>query len=287
VFCGLLISLRRNKLLGLDPELRKLNQLLLAFMARRSSPRSDAIGELTISAAVLERHWAELEDQLRSEMQLSPSDLVLVQEHVANRVTAGFAGNVCEYVDRNLGGRSPVAPLAKIGGGSLHSWLGFHEVWEEKSHRNFAFHHVSLTVHLGYEGYEPKPQIFRSEWPGVRNWSSSGIGFQSPGAGHPHWQFDAVRSLGDAEEMQKEKSLAKLRDGIVVEHFGAALETDVLGDIRQIGLERIHFASAAPWWVAPADQVHGLHMNAPSDSDALVRWAVQCVAYMRQELARC
>jgi hypothetical protein len=183
---------------------------------------------------------------------------------------------------------SPVAPLTQIGRGPLRSWLGFHEVWEEKSSNTFAFHHVSLTVYLGYKGYSPKPQIFRSEWPGIRNWSSVEIGFQSPGAGHPHWQFDAIQTISDADSAQKVRSLAKLREEeTVVEDFNSAEGIDAISDLKQLALDRIHFASAAPWWLPNVDKPYGLHMNAPRDSGALTRWTVQCVAYLRQELARC
>ena len=257
-------------------------------MARKSSQHSnDAAIELTISAAALQRRWISLSDQLRAEMQFSLSDLRVAPEYVANRVTAGFFGRVCEYAERNLGSPAPVAPLTQIGRGPLRSWLGFHEMWEQKSTNTFIFHHVSLTVHLGYEGYSPKPQIFRSEWPGIRNWSSAGIGFQSPGAGHPHWQFDAIRTISDADKTQKERSLAKLREETAVEDFNSGEVTDAISDVKRMALDRIHFASAAPWWLPSAHRPYGLHMNAPLDSGALTRWTVQCVAYLRQELARC
>jgi hypothetical protein len=244
-------------------------------------------GELTISAAALQRRWISLSDQLRAEMQFSPSDLSVVPEYVANKVTAGFFGNVCEYAERNLGRPAPVAPLIQIGRGPLRAWLGFHEMWEQKSSNLFIFHHVSLTVHLGYEGYSPKPQIFRSEWPGIRNWSSIGIGFQSPGAGHPHWQFDAIRTINDADKVQKERSLAKLREKTTIEDFNSRGPIDAIEDVKRMALDRIHFASVAPWWLSSADKPYGLHMNAPPDSGALTKWTVQCVAYLRQELARC
>jgi hypothetical protein len=267
----------------------KRNLFLLVFMARKSSQHSsDAAVELTISAAALQQRWISLSNQLRTEMQFSLSDLMILPEYVANGVTAGFAGRVCEYAERILGGPSPVAPLSRIGHTSLRSWLGFHEMWEQKSGKIFRFHHVSLTVHLGYEGYLPKPQIFRSEWPGIRSWSSAEMGFQSPGAGHPHWQFDAIRTIKDADSAQKERSLAKLREELAVEEFkGAEAADDPISDVKQVALDRIHFASAAPWWLPNADRPYGRHMNAPPDAGALTRWTVQCVAYLRQELARC
>jgi hypothetical protein len=256
-------------------------------MARKSSPPSKSFGELTISSAALQRRWILLSEQLRAEMQFAPEELSILPDYVANGVTAGFIGRVCDHVERNRGGASRVAPFARVGRGALRSWLGFQEMWEEKANNIFIFHHVSLTVHVGYEGYSPKPQIFRSEWPGFRNWSSTEIGFQSPGAGHPHWQFDAIQTINDADKIQKERSLAKLREEVVIEDFSFDHEGDAINAVKRIALERIHFASAAPWWLSGADQSYGPHMNAPRDPNDITRWIVQCVAYIRQELARC
>src|SRR5260370_23461081 len=113
-------------------------------------------------------------------------------------------------------------------------------MWEQKSTNTFIFHHVSLTVYVGYEGYSHKPQIFRSEWPGIRNWSSVEIGFQSPGAGHPHWQFDAIRTIDDADKAQKERSLARLREETPVEDFNSGEVADAISDLKGMALDRIH-----------------------------------------------
>jgi hypothetical protein len=105
---------------------------------------------------------------------------------------------------------------------------------------------------------------------------------------HPHWQFDAIRTISDAVNAQKERSLAKLREESTVKEFNSGeVAIDAISDVKRVALDRIHFASAAPWWLPNADRPYGLHMNAPPDPDALTKWIVQCVAYLRQELARC
>jgi hypothetical protein len=171
----------------------------------------------------------------------------------------------------------------------LKAWLGFHEVWENGPRNICIFHHVSLTVHVGYEGDPIKPQVFRSEWVGVRAWQAGVVGFQSPGAGHPHWQFDAMKSVRDINEGQKSLSLARLNEKITPEEFDPTTMTEnILTDFQYIRLDRIHFASAAPWWLLPdKHESQPLHMNAPPDSNALIRWTLACVTYMRQEFLRC
>jgi hypothetical protein len=67
----------------------------------------------------------------------------------------------------------------------------------------------------------------------------------------------------------------------------AARERDVLALVRAATVERMHFASAAPWWVQHGDAAHPAHMNAPKDDAGLTRWILACITYIRQELARC
>ena len=72
----------------------------------------------------------------------------------------------------------------------------YQEVWDNESGRvPFAFRQAGLTVHVGEVGDPVKPQLLRLEWPGLRDWDRSGVGFQSSGAGHPHWQVDLFESL--------------------------------------------------------------------------------------------
>jgi hypothetical protein len=257
-------------------------------MARKSSHPYSLATELRISSAALERRWACVGDELRAQLGFARGALRVHPEYAADIVAGGFVGRACEVVARHRGRASQVAPLSPIGRGPLMAWLGFHEAWESKPGKNYTFHHVSLTVHLGYEGDPVKPQIFRSEWPGIRGWSTSGLGFQSPGAGHPHWQFDAISTLRDAEASLRDRSLARLRGESVAAEFGPAMVSrNIIATLHETALDRVHFASAAPWWLPQHDRPYDLHMNAPPDADALLRWTVACVAYIRQELRRC
>lgn len=256
-------------------------------MARKSSQPSSEIEELTISLGSLQSRWRPLVRQLRLQLGLAESELSVALSPTPSAIYAEFAGGACEYVDRNRGGRVSVAPFTKIGHGSLQSWLGLQEKWEQRTKGRYVFHHVSLTVHLGYAGELLKPQIFRSEWPGITNWDSSRFGFQAPGAGHPHWQFDAMTAVREKVVAQREQSLAVLREESVVTEFELAeRKTDILLDVRQAALERIHFASAAPWWRQAEDGSYGVHMNAPGSAEEVARWMIQCIVYIKQELKR-
>jgi hypothetical protein len=257
-------------------------------MARKSSKSYSPASELRVSSAALDRRWPSVSEELRAELGFGRGDLSVHPEYAEDIVAAGFVGRACEVVERHRGRNSRVAPLSAIGNGSLMAWLGFHEAWESKPGKMYAFHHVSLTVHVGYTGDPIKPQIFRSEWPGFRAWSASGVGFQSPGVGHPHWQFDAMKTLYDSDISLRDKILARLREEAVTVEFVPPIEArDAVTALQELALDRIHFASAAPWWLSQMESPYGVHMNAPPNADALLRWIVGCVSYIRQELKRC
>jgi hypothetical protein len=253
-------------------------------MARKSSPHYNELADIKISGATLERRWSLLANGLRACCRFTPAELTIITEKADDVVVAGLVGHVCEPARRNMGRSTFVAPFTRLGRSEMLSWLGFHEKWEVLPGKLYRFHHVSLTIYFGYEGDILKPQIFRSEWPGVRPWIGDQIGFQTPGAGQPHWQFDAIQSTWDVEAGVD--SLPHLEGEQPVPDL--ILQTgrvDAVVAARRIPLERLHFASAAPWWQnLPGSQAH---VNAPRDADAILRWILACVSYMRQELERC
>jgi hypothetical protein len=254
-------------------------------MARKLLPLYRAPQEVRISSATLERRWPLLTSGLRACCQLSGRDLIINVDEVGEEVTAGFVGRGCELATRNRGRPTFVAPFTRVGKDDLRSWLGFHEKWELVSGKSYRFHHVSLTVHFGYAGDVHKPQIFRSEWPGIRPWAGEQVGFQSPDAGQPHWQFDAIQSTLDVETPSVAGTLARLRGEETVRDFDPQrARLNVILAARLVPLDKLHFASAAPWWRNTGESHH---MNAPSDADAILRWVLACANYMRQELERC
>jgi hypothetical protein len=257
-------------------------------MAPRSLPDSSSGSPepLVATRSTLDRRWHALTEGIGTQLGLSRDHLLVNPEYVNERVWAGFVGAACETVERQRGRATPVAPLAVVEG-DLKAWLGFQEVWDaDTSSRRFAFRHLSLTVHFGYDGDPIKPQVFRSEWSGIRNWTGAGPDFQAPGAAHPHWQFDLLETLRDLGDTDDENPLRGIEEEELVEEFKPApLQMDVIAAIKNSTLERLHFASAAHWW-RPLDGVPA-HMNAPADVTGLLRWTIQCIAYTKQELARC
>jgi len=251
-------------------------------MVRARSPISDRLpAQLLVSKGALDRRWENLTEVIGRRLSYSRQQLQVSADYTTERVSAGLIGSACERVTRNRGGASFVAPISVLRD-DFCAWLGLQEVWDVGGgQRPYAFKQLGLTVHFGSNGDPIKPQVFRSEWVGVRDWDGTGINFQSPGAGHPHWQIDVMESMRIAT-----RPVAFHPASDQVEEFrDEATSVDTL--VRSITIESMHFASAALWWTLPLADGLPLHVNAPADDADLTRWLESSLAYIKQELERC
>ena len=173
------------------------------FMARQVSRTSDTTpADLRASRGALDQRWLELNRMFATNLGLrhNSRQLSVEIENAEDSVWAGFTGIACERVTRNHGGTTWVAPLCSMPS-DLLAWLGWQEVWRKTAGlKTFQFRNIGLTVYIGRQNEALKPQFLRLEWPGISNWSGSDLSFQSPGAGHPHWQFDLLQSLKNSAE---------------------------------------------------------------------------------------
>jgi hypothetical protein len=239
------------------------------------------VAQLLARRTTLDRRWETLTVALRSTLGLKRDDLQIDADYHSGGVSAGLVGRACERIVRNRG-ISRVVPLHRMSE-ELFAWLDFQEVWNTvPGSKPFAFRQLSLTVHFGHLGDPIKPQAFRAEWAGATDWGSGSIGFQSPGAGHPHWQIDVLETLRSQEEPVDFGA----EPADAVERFlPDRITVDTL--LRSVTLERIHFASAADWWKPPPTAAMPPHIHAPKDEVSLTRWILACVSYVKQELGRC
>ncbi|MCH9019034.1 MAG: hypothetical protein IIA73_01520 [Proteobacteria bacterium] len=205
-------------------------------------------------------------------------------------IVGGLNGAGCEFIPRNRGLRVPVALLLQLQQG-LWAWLGYREEWDEERRirdiRRFSFRSVGLTIHFGLKNDVFKPQMFRAEWAGWAKWSGVEYSFQAADAGHPHWQFDALDSLPDADLAERAATLRsrlKAEAEPEVHEFSPQLpNTDVRDMVSAQKLSRIHFASAAAWWKsAPHDE----HAHSPADLADVENWVRRSLDYVSLELKR-
>lgn len=252
-------------------------------MARPASQSPSPPPELRTTKGALDQRWIELNRLITAALELDPRQLRVDADYQSDRVWAGLQGAACERVTRDQGGASWVAPLCEMPS-NLVAWLGWQEAWElTTGQRPYRFKNMGLTVYLGKRHEAIKPQFLRLEWPGITKWSGPEVSFQSPGAGHPHWQIDLMRSLAQGRPPDFQPDPVE-----IVEDFETALQEPTIDDlVRRLSVERMHLASAAPWWLPSVSGDVGRHMNAPSDLPALSRWLNHSLLYLRQELARC
>lgn len=205
-------------------------------------------------------------------------------------LVAGLVGQDCEYIERNRGPRSAVAPLLPLRDG-LWAWLGYREEWDEERAagkvRRFSFRSASMTIHFGMKRDRFKPQMFRAEWAGWARWAGLDYGFQGSGAGHPHWQFDVLESIpypGADDTAALLQEITSSDTGDAVQEFGAALNDADLRDlVATQKISRMHFASAAAWWKTPPQDIH---THCPEGDGDLERWVQACLRYLKVELNR-
>jgi hypothetical protein len=237
---------------------------------------------LLATRAQLDQRWCKIGDILNSGMDRRASDIHVDADYQAGGVWTGLRGAGVERIDRNRGTAS-VARLLPLPD-DLSAWLGYQEIWDLDGGRTFAFRQAGLTVHVGEVGDPLKPQLFRLEWPGLSDWDRSGVGFQSPGAGHPHWQIDVFESLHEKRDSIRFDPDFRGE----VENFDVEVVTPTLSDrIRALTFEKMHLASVAPWWLSRPAEFGLHHLNAPPGKEELLRWLTAALAYIKQELSRC
>jgi hypothetical protein len=229
-----------------------------------------SVGAFTQRCKTLAVQFGEAVGQASGELAFAP-------EISATTAVMSLAGRASETIARNWGNAHRVVPLCPVND-EVFAWTGYREFWrKEGSEQNFRFIEGGFTLHVGRPGELTKPQILRSEWIGRRNSAFDNL------AGHPHWQFDALESA-----RSRPPNIRARFDDVAIEReaveFGSEPDVSYVEDILfGLTIERMHLASAAMWWRQP-----GASVAHPAETVADVdRWALACIAYLRQELVRC
>jgi hypothetical protein len=174
----------------------------------------------------------------------------------------------------------------------LWAWLGYREEWAtitKGGAKRYRFRSLGATVHFGFKGHDPKPQIFRAEWAGVVPAAANKFDFQARNAGHPHWQFDAVDSLLNPRDIDRAAEFAQIlkaeqeESGLQDFTPDAVEGTEIADVISSRSVACMHFASAAPWWRSSGFKGHA---HAPETPRQLRDWLKGTLSYVRQELDR-
>lgn len=208
-----------------------------------------------------------------------------------------FGSLVNEMFDKTMRERGGQVPIVMLVGGSAREkpiWVSWTEVWREGSRRRrFIYHTTGLTVFRGDRKEQQKIQLFRAEWPGVRAVVEGEPQFEAQGAGHPHWQFDVLRSIQvNAEaELERRRVESVVADTTPVEDFEIEKmpSNQVPIDLAEFRWTRVRFASLADWPVTPWNGNPGIvrqHARGPASLVELHNWVLSTLRYIRREVQR-
>ena len=233
--------------------------------------------EPTLSATHLTQRCMTLAAQFGDALGHEVGELSFISEIWNTQAAVTLGGRASEVIERNAGEKHRVVQLCSLSD-EIYAWVGFRERWNRVgSERNFRFLDGGFTIHVGRQGEIFKPQIMRSEWVGRR-----GSDFHDH-VGHPHWQIDVLETarggMPEAPARFDAESAPAPNSG-----FEADQAAPRIGDLLlKLPIERMHLASAAPWWQPPTVRV----ANSPKNVSELDRWILGCVSYIRQEVNRC
>jgi hypothetical protein len=251
--------------------------------------------------AEIRKHWGLLQTGL-SKVLPRVGGKYWIQEEWMNGLIGNLRCSSFPHVEavRERGADTPIVPLFSTQSRAPKCWISLHQSWSEPvsgRSKSLTYHTTSITVFCGAVQKE-KIQLFRAEWPGLRKLHDDSVEFESPGAGHPHWQFDAyqqhLRERQEEEqrraiweELNEEQPEAKEFTDEVFK--GESLDHDSELPAHMQRLTKIHFASSTRWANNPLDsEVSNVeaHAHAPSSVNEILNWSTSVIAYIQQEISR-
>lgn len=247
--------------------------------------------------ARVRQHWGTLEEELHV-VAFRANSLRFELVSATGAIVGLLRSSDSVRATRHRGGDVPAIPLLFDRAGALRFSFGCAEQWEARSgSRPFRFRAANLTFFMHSDDTPGPIQLFRAEWPGIREWNPGVTGPQSPGAGHPHWQFDALAHYmsEDQRRARVQKALALLSSASLDEpedfdpatvNTATSLLAEEVVDTRWTAM---HFAAGARWhrqpWSGSADASEA-HVWVPAELKDIRAWVRSVVLYSREELLK-
>lgn len=254
-------------------------------------------GALDETLARVRQHWGTLAGELRAAAPRA-RDLRFDPIPASGAIAALLRSSDSVRAVRHRGGDVPAVPLVFDRAGAPRFSFGCAEEWEERpGPRPLRFRAANLTFFMHSDDGPGPIQIFRAEWPGIREWTRGVTGPQSPGAGHPHWQFDALAHYMSEDQrrtrVQKALALLSSTSSDEPEDFApSAVDTAtslLAEEVVDTRWTAMHFAAGARWpqrpWSGSTD-ARDVHVWVPAGLRDIRAWVCSVVLYSREELLK-
>ena len=246
----------------------------------KSANKRKEFEPLDLDAPTLDRHFSAISGVFQR--ITGKRELTFRGETDTSRVMANLVGGDCGYAHAARRGRIPVVALVELKD-DVWAWMGVSGQWEalearsRRAMRKFRFASLALSVYFGPQDDENKLLMFRAEWSGSKPAGDGTFTFAPATAGHPHWHFDALASVGTKtrEVIDGRRSIVEVQNAELFETY----EIDPIKDLLKPGIDRIHFASGTAWWKSGT-----AHLHTPANRGELEAWAHGCAKYIKNEL---
>lgn len=252
---------------------------------------------LVCTGAEIETSWRILQGELRKDLQDPLLRVESAPVYGSAALLAELKSSLPDWATRRRGGRAAVVRL--LPSSRIHPafWLSYYEEWHHQPKNMYRFNSVGLTIFMERSDNE-KTQLFRAEWAGILDIDKNDDAprFQADGAGHPHWQFDALHSV--AEQYAREQQHRSLGDVLAEtpEVFDPEAEVSrtlpnqpVFSIATEVRWARAHFASFASWCQKEWDgspRLSDPHARGPESTLQIRRWSLSTIRYLRRELSQ-
>lgn len=252
-------------------------------------------------------HWGQVAHELRGILPRRGGHYGVKSEAVAGLSAVLWCNRFpIETAQREIGGTIPVVPLLEVGlasgPGVERWWLSWGERWTIGKRSKLEFEASNLAVFWD-DPTDERMQIFRAEWSGLRRTATS-VEFTGGNAGHPHWQFDALRihcrQLSDRMAARRAERKLPFLDNTAPEpeevtDFAPMREQQIEQELelgiwngRELDWCGIHFPSNAAWANVPwsGSSPPTGHAHAPTNVIELRNWLTSTVRYIAYEVAK-
>ncbi len=233
--------------------------------------------EPSLSVTAFSQRCQTLAVKFADVINVATGNLAFIPTFSSTAAVMTLGGRVSETIARNRGQSHPVVPITMLID-DVWIWTGYREIWlKQGKEQNVRFVEAGFTLHIGRLGEVSKPQLLRSEWVGKRSRAFVEL------AGHPHWQLDVLESARTVAQRPVAARFGAPPPTAALEFNRNKVPPNTQDSLLGLTIEDMHLASAAQWWrPSGADVAH-----LPETVGDLDRWILGCIAYLRQEAARC